>query len=166
MATVCAQKILSHASISPSTPPCRSRALSTCRRPPPLAGAEAAEHENYENLRSQLSIFRANHAVAAVALLPLTMDAHAPNVIPVSRCVSASLTSRPSMPRVPPPCARVPHLWTFCSLQLASKNIDPVLCYPVPGHPARRARARRAGLDNITQDRDDLENAGEEYRGN
>ena len=57
MATVSAQKILSHASISPSTPPCRSRALSTCRRPPPLAGAEAAEHENYENLRSQLSIF-------------------------------------------------------------------------------------------------------------
>ena len=114
-------------------------------------------------MRSQLSIFRANHAVAAAALLPLTMDAHAPDVIPVSRCVSASLTSRPSMPRVPPPCARVPHLWTFCSLQLASKNIDPVLCYPVPGHPARRARARRAGLDNITQDRDDLKNASEDF---
>ena len=38
-----------------------------------------------------------------------------------------------------------------------------MLCYPVPGHPARRARARRAGLDNITQDRDDLKNASEDF---
>ena len=33
----------------------------------------------------------------------------------------------------------------------------------MPGHPARRARARRAGLDNITQDRDDLKNASEDF---
>ena len=135
MATVSAQKILSHASISPSTPPCRSRALSTCRRPPPLAGAEAAEHENYENLRSQLSISRANYAVAAAALLPLTMDAHAPDVIPVFRCVSASLTSRPSMPRVPPPCARVPHvdiLFPAISLTKTSILCCVTLCQDIP----------------------------------
>ena len=144
MATVSAQKTLSHASISPSTPPCRSRALPTCRRPPPLAGAEAAEHENYENLRSQLSTFRANHAVAAAALLPLTMDAHAANVIPASRCVSALLISRPSMPRASPPCARAPHLWTFCSLQLASQVTTLILCcvaYPC----ARTSRPTGSG---------------------
>ena len=102
MASVSAQKFLSHAAISPSASPYGYRAPSTCWHPPPLAGVEAAEHENYENLRSQLFTFRANHAVAATVLL-------------------------------------------LCEL----------LC--------RRARARRAGLDNITQDRDDLENAGEDF---
>ena len=48
MASVSAQKFLSHAAISPSASPYGYRAPSTCWHPPPLAGAEGAEHENYK----------------------------------------------------------------------------------------------------------------------